>query len=256
MGTADLHLHTALGDGLAELPELLTYVEEHTDLDVIAVTEHDQVEAALRLRELHARRRYRFDVVVGAEITTLEGHLLALFIEEPVASLRPLARTIDAVHAQGGLCVVPHPLSYLTRSIGRNGIERIMGRRADGVWFDGIELANPSPAGRTTAARARRLNETLLGLPAIGGSDAHFLPAVGCGRTVFPGQSAADLRAAVLAGDTSTTLTPHPSLRVIGVPALARQSWRALWATPKRVVGPPLRQAGAGVRRIAGGARP
>ncbi len=193
MGTADLHLHTALGDGLPELPELLAYVEGRTDLDVVAVTEHDQVEAALRLRELHARGRYRFDVVVGAEITTLEGHLLALFIEEPVASLRPLARTIDAIHKQGGLCVVPHPLSYLTRSIGRHGIERIVRRRADGLWFDGIELANPSPAGRATAGRARMLNETRFGLPVIGGSDAHFLATVGCGRTLFTGRTAADL---------------------------------------------------------------
>src|SRR5438477_9979722 len=76
MGSADLHLHTSHGDGLIELPALLAYVEERTDLDVIAVTEHDQIDAALRLRELHARGRYRFEVVVGAEVTTVEGHLL------------------------------------------------------------------------------------------------------------------------------------------------------------------------------------
>ena len=50
MGTAGLHLHTALGDGLPALPALLAYVQERTDLDVIAVTEHDQIDAALRLR--------------------------------------------------------------------------------------------------------------------------------------------------------------------------------------------------------------
>lgn len=249
MGTADLHVHTSLGDGLPDLPELLAYAEEQTDLDVIAVTEHEHVEAALRLRDLHARGRYRVEVVVGAEITTLEGHLLALFIEEPIPSLRPLARTIDLIHKQGGLCIIPHPLSYLTRSIGRNGIERILSRRADGLWFDGIELANPSPAGRATGARARALNEARFGLAEIGGSDAHFLASVGCGRTVFPGRSAADLRAAIQAGTTRTALLPHPTLRQIGVSALARQSWRALWATPKRVVGSPL-------RRVAGGARP
>ena len=38
MGTADLHVHTALGDGMAEIPELLAYVEEHTDLSLIAIT--------------------------------------------------------------------------------------------------------------------------------------------------------------------------------------------------------------------------
>jgi len=242
-------MHTALGDGMAELPALLAYVEEQTDLDVIAVTEHDQVDAALRLRELHARGRYRFDVVVGAEVTTLEGHLLALFVEEPIPSLRPLARTIDLIHRQGGVCVVPHPLSPLTRSIGRNGIERIVRRHAEGLWFDGIELANASPAGRFTAARARTLNEARFHLPEVGGSDAHFLPAIGCARTLFPGATAQDLYAAIQSGATSSLLGTAPRLRDIGARVLVRQSWRALWATPKRVVGVPLRRVAIGVWR-------
>jgi predicted metal-dependent phosphoesterase TrpH len=249
MGTADLHMHTALGDGMAELPELLAYVEEQTDLDVIAVTEHDQIDAALKLRELHACGRYRFDVVVGAEVTSLEGHLLALFVEEPIPSLRPLARTIDLIHRQGGLCVIPHPLSPLTRSIGRNGIERIVRRRADGLWFDGIELANASPAGRFTAARARELNATRFRLPEIGGSDAHYLPVVGCARTLFDGATAQDLRAAIQRGTTTSRLGIAPRLREIGGRMIMRQSWRALWATPKRVVGVPLRRATIGVWR-------
>ncbi|MGE3598762.1 MAG: PHP-associated domain-containing protein, partial [Dehalococcoidia bacterium] len=249
MGTADLHIHTALGDGMAELPDLLAYVEEQTDLDAIAITEHDQIDAALKLRELHARGRYRFDVVVGAEVTTLEGHLLALFVEEPIPSLRPLARTIDLIHRQGGLCVIPHPLSPLTRSIGRNGIERIVRRRADGLWFDGIELANSSPAGRIRTTRARALNAARFHLPEIGGSDAHFLPAVGCARTLFEGATAQELYAAITAGATGSHLGVAPRLREIGPRVLIRQSWRALWATPKRVVGVPLRRAAIGVWR-------
>ena len=249
MGSADLHLHTSYGDGLIEPAELLDYVETRTNLDVIAVTEHDQIDAAMRLRELHARGRFRFEVVVGAEITTLEGHLLALFIEEPVPSLRPLAKTLDLIHDQGGLCIVPHPLSPLTRSVGRHGIERVLRRAADGVWLDGIELANASPAGRVAAARARTLNETVFGLAEIGGSDAHFLPHVGCARTVFPGRSATDLFAAIQLKLTRGRLDATPRLREIGATALARQSWRALWATPRRVVGEPLRRAAGGGRR-------
>ncbi len=184
MGKADLHLHTSFGDGLPEPEQLLDYVESCTDLDVIAITEHDSIRAALAVRDLHTRRGgYRFEVVVGIEVTTLAGHLLALFVEEPVPSLRPLERTIDLVHRQGGLCVIPHPLSPLTRSVGARTIERVHRRRADGLWFDGIELANPSPAGRLTAARARRLNGERYRLAEAGGSDAHYLPAIGCSYT-------------------------------------------------------------------------
>ncbi len=248
MGTADLHIHTAFGDGLPEPQELLDYVESCTDLDVIAITEHDSIDAALRIRELHARGRYRFDVVVGMEITTLAGHLLALFLEEPVPSLRPLASTIDRIHRQAGLCVVPHPLSPLTRSLGVRAIDGILRRRADGLWFDGIELSNPSPAARFTNGRVRRLNAERWRITEVGGSDAHYLPAIGCTVTEFPGRTAADLRAAIVAGTARIVPGPYPSLRVLGPRAVLLQSWRALWATPRHAVARP---AMAALRRLA-----
>ena len=155
MGTADLHVHTALGDGMAEIPELLAYVEEQTDLSVIAITEHDDIRAAVATREAWARAAYRFEVIAGEEVTTLEGHLLALFIEEPVPSLEPLVPTLEAVHRQGGLCVIPHPLSWLTRSLSRRTIERILSDDRDGVFFDGMELGR-SPAARVGRKKAER----------------------------------------------------------------------------------------------------
>jgi len=80
MGSADLHIHTALGDGMAEIPEVLAHVEEQTDLSVIAITEHDELDTAQRAREAWSRGRYRFELVPGEEVTTLEGHVLALYI--------------------------------------------------------------------------------------------------------------------------------------------------------------------------------
>ncbi len=241
MGMADLHIHTSLGDGLPEPGELLDYVESASSLDVIVITEHDTLTAAMKVWELHARRGgYRFEVVPGIEITTLAGHLLALFIEAPVPSMRPLAVTLDRIHRQGGLAVIPHPLSPLTRSIGSRALERIHRRRDRGLWFDGIELTNPTPAGRLTAERAHRLNETRYRLAEVGGSDAHYLPVVGCSYTTFPGQTAAELKAAIIAGTTGARLGRHPSLRELGPRAVALQSWRALWATPRQVAGRPM----------------
>jgi predicted metal-dependent phosphoesterase TrpH len=165
-----------------------------------------------------------------------------------VPSLRPLARTIDNIHRQGGLCLIPHPLSPLTRSLGARAIERVQARRGDGLWFDGIELTNPSPAGRITATRARRLNTARWRLAEAGGSDAHYLPAIGCSYTTFAGRTAADLRAAILSGVTGAVGGRHPSLRQLGARAILRQSWRALWATPRHAVGRPALTA---ARRLA-----
>ena len=234
MGTADLHVHTALGDGMAEIPELLDHVQEHTELSVIAITEHDDLRPALAARDAWTRGRYRFELVVGEEVTTIEGHLLALFIEAPVPSLKRLRPTLEAVHRQGGLCIIPHPMSWLTRSIGQRMIERILRDGNDGVYFDGMETAS-SPAARVSLAKAQRLNRERFHLAEVGGSDAHFLQAIGACHTVFDGSSAEELRRGVLARTTRSVAGAYPSMRQIGLWNVARQQARGFLATPRQM---------------------
>jgi predicted metal-dependent phosphoesterase TrpH len=229
--------------------QVLDFAERRTCLNVVAVTDHDDLTPALRAAEIHARHgAYRFDLVSGMEVTTIEGHLLALFIQRQIPSFRTLAATLDAIHAQGGLAIIPHPMSPLTRSIGRHGIERILRRRADGVWFDGIELANQSPAGRWTARRARELNHAQFHLAGVGGSDAHYLPVIGSSFTEFDGDSAEALRSTILARTTAGRCGRQPTLREIGAAQVVLQTARGLWATPSKVLGRPaqrlLRSAG------------
>lgn len=232
-GKADLHVHTALGDGMAEVQELLDYVEANTDLDLIAVTDHDDIRGALLTREAWARGRYRFQVVPGVEVTAIEGHLLALFVEEPLPALRPIEEVLEAVHRQGGLCIIPHPMCWLTRSLGRRTIERITALPRDGVYFDGLETANQSPGVRTGLRRARELNRSRLHLAEVGGSDAHFLAAVGSAYTEFAGRTAEDLRRSILERTTRGVNGRHPSLREIGLGQVLRQSWRGIMVTPR-----------------------
>jgi predicted metal-dependent phosphoesterase TrpH len=242
---ADLHLHTSRGDGMAEIVQLLEHTEANTDLDLIAVTDHDQLEPALEARDLHARRGgYHFEVVTGVEITTLQGHLLALGIERPVPSFRSLTATIDAVHKQDGLCLIPHPLSWLTRSVGRRSIERVLARRPDGLWFDGIELSNQSPAGRQMDAKIRRLNQRY-NLPIGGGSDAHYLQVMGTAWTSFTGDGLSGLRASLESGTTWAERGPAPTLADLGLQQILHQTWRGLWATPRQVARAPLAWARA-----------
>lgn len=235
VGKADLHVHTAASDSLAEVPELLDYVESHTDLDVIAVTDHDDLTGAFQVREAWAKGRYRFQVVTGIEVTAIEGHVLALFVEEPVPALAPVARVLEAVHKQGGLCIIPHPLSWLTRSLGQRTIERIMAAAMDGIYFDGLETANQSLGARVSLKKAVELNRRRYHLAEVGGSDAHFLKAVGSAYTRFPGSTAEDLRRAILERTTEGVNGRHPGLLEIGPGQILRQSWRGLTVTPRTV---------------------
>ena len=219
---------------MADVPELLDYVENRTDLSVIAITEHDDLRPAFIARDEHARSSYRYQLVLGEEVTTIEGHVLALYIEEPVPSLKPIEPTLEAIHKLGGLAVAAHPMSWLTRSVGQRVIERLLRERRDGVYFDAIELSG-SPAARVTRKKVQRLNRERYHLPEVGNSDTHFPESIGTSRTIFEGSSAAELRAAILAGTTSAEVGAYPSLRQIGAGRIVRQQWRGMMATPRQM---------------------
>ena len=235
MGRADLHIHTRYGDGMATVPELLAFIERaRPELDVVAITEHDTFRAAEEAADLHARGRFRFGLIPGMEVTTLDGHLLALFIDRPVASFRRMEETLAEVHARGGLAIVPHPLSWLTRSVSGRVLARVAAINGnDGVYFDAIEEFNMSPAGRVSGSRARALNRSAYGLASVGCSDAHFAEAVGSAWTAFDGATPEDLRRAI--GERRTQGAPgrHPTLRELGYANVVRQSWRGMMATPR-----------------------
>jgi predicted metal-dependent phosphoesterase TrpH len=197
-----MHLHTLYSDGTAAVQDLLDHVEQHTDLDLIAVTDHERIDGALRAREIHAAGDYSFGLVLGEEITTRRGHVLALFLTERIPALRSLPETLERVHDQGGIAIAAHPLAPLTPSLGRRSLLRLHGDPDPRHRLDAIELVNPSAAGRARRISRRRLNEEVLRLPAVGNSDAHVLEGVGTAWTWFPGVDAEDYRAAIAAGAT------------------------------------------------------
>lgn len=201
LGKADLHIHTSHGDGLDSAEAIVDWAETRTDLDLIAITDHDEVAAGLRARDYALRRGYRVQVVPGVEITTRGGHLLALDVDRTFRMLRPLEESVDEVRAAGGICIAPHPYSWLTTSIGERGLRRLLPAGVAGK-LAGIEVWNPSLAGlvcheRTKVANARRWN-----LAEVGGSDAHAAVFIGSAFTTFPGQGWDEFKVALNARTT------------------------------------------------------
>jgi hypothetical protein len=235
MGKADIHLHSEHSDGMASVAEIFEYVENKTDLDLIAITDHDMFDGARAAQELLAKKKYRFDVIAGMEVTTIEGHLLALGIAKPVKSLQRLDWTIAQIHEQGGVAIIPHPMSWLIRSVGQRGIQRIQNDTAPEVYFDGIEAMNPSIAGQVTVAKTKRLNQELFRLPETGGSDAHTLSMIGTGVTYFQGHSAQDFLETLRARATRADghFWTRQELRELARIA-PQQSYRALVKLPTK----------------------
>jgi predicted metal-dependent phosphoesterase TrpH len=202
LGKADMHLHTLYSDGTASVQAVLDHVERLTDLDLVAITDHERIDGARRAAEIHAAGDYSFGLVIGEEITTRRGHVLALFISERIPALRPLPETIERIHDQGGIAIAPHVMAPLTPSLGRASLLRTHDASDPRHRLDAIELMNPSTAGRSRRVARRRLNDQVLRLPAVGNSDAHVLEGIGTAWTWFPGSSPDDYRAAIAAGTT------------------------------------------------------
>jgi len=198
-----MHLHTLYSDGTVGIADLLAHLEMETDLDLVAITDHERIDGALRAREMHAAGDFSFELVVGEEITTRRGHLLALFLEERVPALRSLEETLERVHDQGGIAIAAHPMAPLTPSIGRRSLLRLHDAADPRHRLDAIEVLNPSAAGRSRRLARRDLNEQVLHLPGVGNSDAHVLEGVGTAWTWFAGVTAADYRTALLAGEVA-----------------------------------------------------
>lgn len=199
-GRADLHIHTTVSDGLHTPHQLLEHVARLGTLDVIAITDHDRLEGSLWA---YARRdRYPFDVIPGVEVSSAEGHILALWVMNPIPPDLSMGETVAAIHEQGGVAVLAHPFFRQMGNI-RRAAKAYCKDRAylSRAGLDGIEGFNAAVLIPGTNRIAGRVGQQI-GLAITGGSDAHTLGAVGMGHTRFTGHTADDLRAAIMARTT------------------------------------------------------
>ena len=211
---ADLHIHTLASDGTAGIVEILDHVERNTELDVIAITDHERIDAAVAGRAMARDRGLSFEVVVGEEVTTLGGHLLALWIEAPIRPFRSMRSTIAEIHDQGGLAIPAHPLVPYPLCAQGFVLRRLL---ADAPRYrpDALEAFNPATLGRPWHGRVVRFADEH-GLARVGSSDAHSLDAIGAGWTTFQGHDGDDLRAAIAARTTHQHGTFPPTGAQLG----------------------------------------
>ena len=201
LGRADLHIHTLASDGTAGIEAILDHVERLTELDVIAITDHERIDAAVAAQAIARDRGLRADVVVGEEVTTLGGHLLGLYLDRPIKPYRSLRNTILAIHEAGGLAIPAHPLVPFPLCAQGWVLRRLLDDPDPAAHPDALETLNPTTLGKPWHSRVVRFADDH-GLAHVGNSDAHTLADIGQGWTTFPGRDATDLRRAI---ETRTT---------------------------------------------------
>jgi len=166
----ELHCHTVASmDGLIT-PESLLHTAAAVGLNAIAITDHDTIDGALRVRELAAQAgaAARIRIIIGEERTLADGsHLIGLFLERAIEST-DLADMVREVETQGGLCLIPHPFRRKDGLL-RAGLEPL--RHFEGR-VAGFELFSAKCSSLENQRAADLLSVTGLG-PFVG-SDAHY----------------------------------------------------------------------------------
>jgi predicted metal-dependent phosphoesterase TrpH len=205
---ADLHIHTTASDGVASPAEVLEWVYANTDLDVIAIADHNTNAGAIEAARIAEERGLPFQVIVAQEVESSDGHILGLWTPELIRPSMNAADTVAAIHAQGGIAIAAHP--FAPRLWSHAGLAR--GNRSvyDSVDYDAMEIANSNPLlffANWSAQLYQHRNSDRFAC--TGGSDAHILSVIGSSRTYFKGETVDDLRVAI---EERSTRASRPGL--------------------------------------------
>jgi len=199
MGLADLHIHTIYSwDGTCDVKAVLKRAAE-LGLDVIAITDHNEIRGGLEAQDLAPA--YGVEVIPGSEVSTAEGHLLALFIQHNIPKGLSLEETLRWVADQGGCAIAAHPAARGMNSLTPEAIRRALAHPDLARILVGVEVFNAGLLHTRSNSTAQALADTLP-VARVGSSDAHMFWMIGAGATLFSGRSAQDLRQALEARQT------------------------------------------------------
>lgn len=168
----DLHIHSEYsGDGIGSPEEIIKYLQKR-GLHGMAITDHNTVEGSLKALKVAPKD---FIVIPGVEISTRDGHMIALNIKENIRRELSIEETVEKIIDLGGTPIVPH----LFRNM--SGIKKDK-LRAIQTKLSAIEVFNSCSVAQSNLKTAKIAKEFNLG--GTGGSDSHDPAYVGCGYTI------------------------------------------------------------------------
>ena len=196
MLSVELHSHSERSYDGRDPVEMLLEQAQAVGLDALAVTDHDEIEASLRAAELAPD--YDLVGIPGMEVTSADGHVLAIGVESAVPPGLPFAETLSEIRDRGGIAIVPHPFQSSRSGVAANISQSEL------ASADAIEVYN----SRLLTGRANRKAEKFArinALPMTAGSDAHIAEMVGQAvtRVGADERSVEGILDAIRDGDTS-----------------------------------------------------
>jgi len=168
--SVELHAHSSLSYDGRDPVEMLLEQAAAVGLDALAVTDHDEIDASLAAAE--KAPDYGLIGIPGMEVTSADGHVLALGVRERIPKGLPFMETVERIREADGLAVVPHPFQK-----SRSGVAPNISA-AELASADAIEAYNSRLLTGLANRRAERFARKR-GLPMTAGSDAHICEMIG-----------------------------------------------------------------------------
>ena len=139
----------------------------------MAITDHNTLKGSIKAQKIAPKD---FIVIPGVEISTKDGHLIALDINNPIDKKQPIEETVEKIIELGGIPIVPHLYRNMS-GIKKENLEKIR------KYISAIEVFNACSVPQInlkTANLAKKMN-----LGGTGGSDAHEPKYAGYGYTTI-----------------------------------------------------------------------
>lgn len=165
----DLHVHTCYSYDSVITPEELIFYSKKRGLDGVAITDHDRIDGALEIAQ-----KTDFLIIPGIEVSSSNGHVIGLNIQERIQQKLSAEETVDKIHAAGGIAIACHPITFFKKSLGKNLSSK----------FDAVEVVNASAFPFNYAVKYSRKIASQLKISCVGGSDAHYGPEIGSAYTI------------------------------------------------------------------------
>jgi len=193
----DFHTHTAASIDSLTSPQSLVDAARRKGLDRVVVTDHNTIAGAIAAHALDPDR-----IIVGEEIKTTLGEILAAFVTEEIPRGLTPQETIRRLRDQGAFISVSHPFDI------RSGAWALEDLLEIAPLVDAIEIFNArimKPDANTLAMEFARQHD----LPGTVGSDAHAAFELGVARLEVPQFEGADgLRQIIRQGQVHGRVSP------------------------------------------------
>jgi predicted metal-dependent phosphoesterase TrpH len=193
----DFHSHTSFSKDSLTTPERFVAVARRKGLDHVVVTDHNSIAGALIAQALDPDL-----VIVGEEIKTTCGEILAAYVTEEIPRGLSPQETISRLRDQGAFISVSHPFDS------RSGAWQLPDLLAVAPQVDAIEVFNArimKPGANILAMEFARAHN----LPGTAGSDAHAAFELGKALLILPQFEGADgLRMVIQEGHVKGSLSP------------------------------------------------